>query len=248
MSINNLKFFGLSDKEARVYTALLENGSQSVRQLAEITTINRGTAYDILKSLQDKGLVSYYHQESRQKFVAEDPDKLRNYIKQQEEEFKKRKELAADAIPELKSLQNKGGSGPTSKLYENKTGVKKILEDVLGSLSGLEEKEREYYIYSATNASKDINSAYPDFTRDRIKKNIYVKAISLASGGRSHGLDERRWLGTNDDSATFIIIYGGKCAFISRDNYGKPIGVIIENEMIYQTQKNIFLKLWELLK
>ena len=66
-------------------------------------------------------------------------------------------------------------------------------------------------------------------------------------GGRKHGLDERRWLGSNEDSATYILIYAGKCAFISRDAKGAPVGVIIENKMIYETQRVIFLRLWKLL-
>ena len=52
-----------------------------------------------------------------------------------------------------------------------------------------------------------MKKAYPAFTKVRIKKSINVKAISLAKGGKTHGLDERRWLGTHDKSATFIIIY-----------------------------------------
>ncbi|MDP3684678.1 MAG: TrmB family transcriptional regulator, partial [Ignavibacteria bacterium] len=102
--------------------------------------------------------------------------------------------------------------------------------------------------YSAKRASDDIRSAYPDFTDRRIKKGIQVKSISLAGGGGTHGLDERRWLGTDDESATFILIYAGRCAFISRDNLGNPVGVIVENQMIYETQKMIFLHLWKLLK
>jgi hypothetical protein len=74
-----------------------------------------------------------------------------------------------------------------------------------------------------------------------------VKAISLAKGGRTSGKDERRWLGTDEESATFIIIYAGKCAFISRDAAGLPVGVIIENRMIFETQKVIFNKLWGML-
>jgi len=70
----------------------------------------------------------------------------------------------------------------------------------------------------------------------------------LASGGKIYGLDERRWLGTNDESATFILIYADKCAFISRDAHDLPVGVIIENKMIYETQKIIFLRLWNLIK
>jgi hypothetical protein len=112
----------------------------------------------------------------------------------------------------------------------------------------LPEKERCYYIYSSTQASADIHFAYPHFTRERIKKNINVKSISLAKGGNLHGLNHRRWLRTDNDSATFILIYAGKCAFISRNSENIPVGILIENKMIYETQKIIFLKLWDLLK
>jgi HTH-type transcriptional regulator, sugar sensing transcriptional regulator len=105
----------------------------------------------------------------------------------------------------------------------------------------------EYYIYSAANASDDINTAYPNFTAERIRRGISVKAISLSKGGRTYGLDERRWMPTNEESATFVIIYAGKCAFVSRDASGSPVGVVVENEKIYETQKIIFLQLWDTL-
>jgi HTH-type transcriptional regulator, sugar sensing transcriptional regulator len=243
MDITILKKIGLSDKEIKVYLKLLEYGAISVRSLAELTELNRGTTYDILKKLQEIGLVSFYHQDTKQKFVAEDPDKLYKVINDQEDELKKAKSKIKEMIPELKSLQEKGGNRPITKLYESKDGIRQILEDLLQTMET--EKNKEYYVYSATKASDDINKAFPEFTKQRIKKGINVKAISLAKGGGVYGLDERRWLATNEESATFIIIYAGKCAFISRDSSGNPVGVIIENLAIYETQKIIFLNLWE---
>lgn len=245
MDISVFKKLNLSDKEIKVYLKLLESGASSVRALAESTGLNRGTTYDILKRLQEIGLASYFHSETKQRFIAEDPEKLIQVIKTREEELAKAKQKITEIIPVLKSLQEKGGNRPVTKLYEGKSGIKFILDDVLAAVSG--EKTKEYYIYSATKASDDVNSAYPNFTKERIKRKINVKAISLAKGGKTYGLDERRWLKTNEESATFIIIYAGKCAFISRDASGNPVGVIIENEMIYVTQRIIFLELWGLL-
>jgi len=246
MDTTNLKKLGLSDKETKVYISLLEYGAISVRSLAELSGLNRGTTYDVLKRLQELGLVSYYHQDTKQKFVAEDPEKLLHLVEVKEKEIRGVKSDINDMIPELKSLQDKGESAPVTKYFEGAKGVKYILDDVLSSVG--EQKEKEYYIYSATNISDDINNAYPDFTKTRIKKEIKVKAISLAEGGKMNGLDERKWLGTDNESATFVLIYSGKCAYISRDAKGSPVGVIIENENIYQTQKIIFLELWKGLK
>ncbi|MDD4333280.1 MAG: helix-turn-helix domain-containing protein [Patescibacteria group bacterium] len=248
MDLIILKKLGLQDKEIKIYLKLLESGAISVRELAQISGLNRGTTYDILKRLQESGLVSYYHQKTKQKFIAEDPEKLLKLVKNKEDEIKAAKDKISEIIPELKSLQDKGGYKPTTKFYEGNSGVREILEDLLETMELTNEKEREYFVYSATKASKDINKAYPNFTYDRIKKKIRVKSISLAKGGGLHGLDERRWLGINDESATFIIIYKDKCAFISQDAHNQPVGVIIENKMIYETQKNIFLKLWGLIK
>jgi HTH-type transcriptional regulator, sugar sensing transcriptional regulator len=246
MDFTILKKLGLTDKEISVYLKLLEYGAISVRGLADLTGLNRGTTYDVLKRLQEIGLVSFYDTASKQKFVAEEPAKLEKLLNRQEEEIKAAKNELSELIPELKSLQDKGGNLPTTKFYEGQSGIRFILEDLLSSV--VAKGETEYYIYSATKGSDDINNAFPDFTRARIKKNIRVKAIALAEGGRTHGLDERRWLGTSEESATFILIYAGKCAFISRDAKNSPVGVLIENAAIFLTQKTIFLKLWEKLK
>jgi HTH-type transcriptional regulator, sugar sensing transcriptional regulator len=245
MDLTTLKKLGLSDKDIKVYLGLLKSGAISVRDLATAVNLNRGTVYDVLKRLQELGLASYYHQDTKQKFVAEEPEKLNKVLKEREAELHKIKESFEELIPELKSLQDKKGDKPTSKFYEGNAGVRFILNDCLYSVAKTEEKE--YYIYSATNVSEDLNHAYPDFTKTRIKKGVKVRAISLAKGGNLKGLDERRWLSTSEDSATYIIIYAGKCAFISRDSNGSPVGVLIENEMIYKTQTIIFKQLWEFL-
>lgn len=242
MNITILKKIGLSDKEITVYLKLLEYGIVSGRKLAEISDLNRGTIYDILKQLQERGLVSYFHKDTKKKFVAENPEKLLKLLEEEKRQIDNSRQGINEIIPELKALQEKGGDAPITKYYEGDKGIRIILEDLLGV-----KNLQEYYVYSAKEVSDDINKAYPGFTKDRIKKNIKVKAISLATGGGVSGLDERRWLGTDNQTATFIIIYNNKCAFISRDAKGTPVGVLIENQMIYETQKLIFLKLWELL-
>lgn len=246
MNLTILKNLGLNDKEIMIYTTLIKSGASSVRSIAEISEINRGTVYDILKKLQETGLVSYYHEKTKQKFVAESPDKLMKLVEDEESKIRNVKDDLCSLIPELKSLQGRDDEAPVTKFYEGRGGIKTILLDVLSTMSKTSEKT--YYAYSAKDASNDINSAYLGYTKKRVNEKIRVKVISLAQGGNLNGLDERRWLGTENNSATFIIIYQNKCAFISRGSTGKPVGVIIENKMIYETQKGIFLQLWGFLK
>ena len=79
-----LNKLGFSDKSAKVYLALLQLGPSSVRKLAEFCELNRGTTYDTLKWLQEKGIVTFYQKETKQYFVAENPEKLLNLAKNQE--------------------------------------------------------------------------------------------------------------------------------------------------------------------
>jgi len=248
MDITIFKKLGLGDKEMAVYLVLLEHGASSVRNLAILTNLNRGTAYDILKKLQEVGLVSFFHKNTKQNFVAEDPERILKLLSDRGEDLKKAEEKIKDLIPELRSLQEKGGGKPTTKFYEGRSGVKFILDDVLLSIKG--QADKNYYVYSAAGVREDVYSAYPDFNKKRIKNGIKANTISLSEGGGTYGLDERKWLKVekaSEGNMTYILIYADKCAFISRDSHDNPVGVIIENKMIYETQKTLFIQMWKLI-
>jgi sugar-specific transcriptional regulator TrmB len=211
--------------------------------------LNRGTTYDVLKKLAETGLVTYFHKATKQKFVAEDPVKLQKVIADREQELQHLSAQLNEIIPELKSLQEKSGGAPVTKFYEGRRGVKMILEDILSHMA--KRSESTYYVYSAAGVREDVYGAYPDFNKKRIRQKIKAKTISLSPGGGTYGLDERKWLSHSLDqpgNMTYIVIYSGRCAFIARGQTGEPLGVIIENQMIYATQQAIFLQLWSLLK
>lgn len=239
-----LKNFGLNDKETAVYTVLIELGPSPVRTIAIKAKVNRGTAYDILKSLQQQGLVTFFDTKSRQHFVAEPPEKLLLALEDKQEELSDVKKQIQESLPELKSLFEKQGGKPTVKLYEGTKGIKSILEDVLESMD--ECADKTYYVYSSASLRKDVYQAMPEFSDRRVKKNIKVKTIAFGEGGQLVGMDERKWmkLPGQNPKATYEILYCGKIAHISLDNALSPVGVVIQNQEIYQTQQMIFEFTW----
>ncbi len=54
--IETLESLGLSEAEARVYLALLETGSTLAGPIIKKTGLHRGTTYQILQRLKEKGL------------------------------------------------------------------------------------------------------------------------------------------------------------------------------------------------
>ncbi len=245
MDISLLKKIGFSDKEVTVYLTLLRLGPSSVRTLAHACQLNRGTTYDSLKWLQDQGLVTFYHSESRQHFVGKDPTALSDMVHRQETEIRSAAHDLDRFVPELQALHHRGGNRPMARYYERQY-LRDILEDVLATCG--EATDRMYRIYSAEGVRKHLYENFPSFSDVRIEKGITVRVIAMGEGGALRGLDERRSLDTQTLSktdSTYILIYPGKTAYISLDAKGEPVGVVIENMGIFETQKFIFDALWE---
>ncbi len=245
MDINFLKKLNFSDKESQVYLALLRLGPSSVRKLAEFCDLNRGTVYECLKGLQEKQVVNFYDKDSKQHFVAEDPENLSQLLKKQQIDLQKIDKDLVKIIPELQALHNAGGERPVARYYDKKD-LHSILEDVLESceLKG----EEEYRIYSAEGVREYLYESFPTFSDVRIAKGIFVRVIAIGEGGELRGLDERKWMKAKDEEkirGTSILIYPGKTAYISLDANGEAMGVVIENNGICETQKYIFDALWK---
>jgi sugar-specific transcriptional regulator TrmB len=236
---------GLEDKEVKLYTALLAMGPTAIRKVAEKANINRGTAYELLKKLQKIGLVSYFHKGKRQHFVAENPKVLRSLLEQRKFEIEDTEKNLEKIISELSSTVKKVENLPVVKFYENYSGIRTILEDVLRSVES--STERKYVVYSSSTIRPFLYHprAFPEFTQKRIKKKIRVRTIAIGPGGVTHGNDERKWLTKKENAPTYTLIYAGKVAMISVGSEGIAHGLIIEDEAIYQAQLQIFDSVWK---
>lgn len=242
MDLNIFKKLGFSDKNARIYLTLIGLGPSSVRVLAKKTSLNRGSVYDGLKWLKEIGVVDYFEKESKQFFVAEDPEKLYTLVQKQTDELQEVNKKMKDIVQELKSVHDHGGQRPVARYYE-KGEIRKILEQVLEVCE--KNTELSYRVYSDAAIREYLYEGFESFSDARIAKGITVKAIAIGGGGELRGLDERKWLHIKKSSPTYIIIYPGSTAYISLNNQGDLIGVVIENDGVYQTQRGIFDELWE---
>ena len=222
--------------------ALLKLGPSSVRALAEHMGLNRGTTYDALKWMQEQGVVSFYKKNSKQHFVAENPEKLHQMIIRRQEDLHQVDKSLGKMMPQLSALYHSGDERPVAKYFEAKD-IATILQDILDTCEHSEEKA--YRVFSAEGLREYLYKDFPTFSDVRIAKGIDVNVIALGKGGELRGLDERKWLDAQPDTPTYIIIYSGKTAYISLNTKGKPVGVVIENAGIYETQKSIFDVLWK---
>lgn len=242
-----LQSFGLTPKEVRIYLTLLRRGPSSVRSLAEAAEINRGTTYDVLKGLQQQGIVSFYEKAKKSYFVAEDPKSLEVILREKKQNLESLQQRFDEALPELRSIsKNADATKPVARYFHGSKGVARILEEVLEDVALLEKKH--YCVYSSIEIAPYLYEAIPNFTERRVSRLISVTVIGLGKDKEHNDeLSERKCLVTNDSVPTYTIIFGRKTAFISLDDHSHPRGVIIDDGNLAQKQRLVFSALWQTL-
>ncbi len=121
---------GLSECEATMYLTLLEYGIQPVQVLARESKISRTAAYEVLESLEKRGLVIKRTEGTKWNFVAEDPEKLEAYFTQRVTLFNTELESLKRMAPELRVKQGTQDTRPRMRYLSGYEGLKKLFEDV----------------------------------------------------------------------------------------------------------------------
>lgn len=238
---------GLEPKASTVYLALLSLGPSPVRKIAVEAKINRGTTHQLLKELIDQGLVSYYHKQKRQYFIAEGPEKLLSLAQQKLDDLGKARDEIEKDLPTLKALGKNEPGKTIVRSYEGKQGIRTVLEEVLDVLG--DKPNALYRAYSSSTIRDVLYQSFPSYTKERILRQIAVRVIAIGSGGEHQDLAERRWLATEERIPTYRLIYSNRIAVISQSSQnGELRAIVIEDPAIYQTEIILFDQLWEMLK
>lgn len=232
-----LENLGLNAKEAKVYLATLEIGSNPVSKIAGKAKINRVTAYDIIEKLAKKGLISSFTRAKVKYFTATDPDVLVTDFQRKVGELK-------EALPELQRLTGETVH-PRVRYFEGADGIRHIYEDTLTS-------KTEILNYGD---SEEIRTHWPTYDQDyvakRAGKNIFLRGVTLdddygrrvVEGNTDYKREIRLISKDKFNFSNEICIYDDKVAIISFKD--ELIGMIIESPEIANTQRAIFSMVWE---
>lgn len=242
---DTLARLGIDSRETDIYLALLKQGPASIRDIAHGAGINRGTTYETLKQLKARGLVSYYPRGKRRYFCAEPPELLLKLAEDRKDEVTlAMASLSRDIVPDLK-LMVPDSTTTNVRHYEGDDGIEFVLRDILRTVG--EQEDKNYRVYSSRLIRKYLYRPFPNFTRQRVQQDIFVKVIAIGEGGEDAPLAERKWIPTSevDTAASYVAIYPPKCAFISLVKGDYPTAVILESEAIALAQKISFDTLWQ---
>ncbi|MDD5146390.1 MAG: helix-turn-helix domain-containing protein [Candidatus Pacebacteria bacterium] len=234
---------GFTDKEVRIYLALLEMGKETASEIARQAGIQRTTAYNILNILAGKGLVRLSGREPKTEYVAESPDKITELLKEQTQEIQEKLKKATKLVPQLKSA-HKVGERPKIKFYEGKQGLIEVYEDTLTS----HETIRAYA--TVDEMHKALPGYFPEYYRRRTKKGVATRGIipktDISLERTRHNKEELRTsVFVPADKYYFspeINIYDNKIMIAS---WREKLGIIIESAEIADAMKKIYELAWQ---
>jgi hypothetical protein len=104
--------------------------------------------------------------------------------------------------------------------------------------------DREYRAFSSPYLRQFIYRNFPNFTKERITRQIRGRVLVMGQGSEERPLIEQRRIPIEESVPTYTFIYGPKVAFVSLDEHDSPIGVIVEDARIAGTQRIIFENTW----
>lgn len=243
--LEQLKYLGLSENEAKIYMAMLELGPSVMVEIAKKAQVNRPTAYVQIESLKKKGLVSTQVKMKKQLFIAESPDKLEILIDSELKTVENKKNELNNYLPELLSIFNTSGQRPNVKFFEGREGVLALLKEFL--------KTDATTIYGITSLD-NVFEIFPEFEntyiRKRVQKKIPSKTIYTSKKGPvlkesdESSLRESKYIEPDKlPLGIDVTIFKDKVAIIALK--GKISGTLIEHKEVADSFRAIFELVWE---
>lgn len=244
--VKQLINFGLSEKEAKIYLALLELEAATVFEVAKQSGINRSSAYVVLEALKKKGFAGISDDKKVRRYIAASPETLLHSAKAS---TKKQEEIKAGIeaiIPELKALDKGTKRRPIVKVFEGENGAREVYMDPFRS------KIKEFRTFSnPVNIFKRVPDLMQEFDKEKGESGLKMYAINPATKGMLEFYknmpppQQAEFLLIPEDKFKFssdMAIYGDKVALASPKN---NFGIIIESKELADMLKNNFDLAWE---
>lgn len=238
--ISILKDLGLSQNEAKVYTALIEMGASTATKISEKSRVHRTNVYEALDRLKKKSLVACVTKKKTTLFEATDPATLSIIIKE--------KEAKLNAIlPQFKLAQQLSQKKDSVHLGEGLIAVKNAYNSTL-------EKNKPIYTMGSPKAASDVARHFLDkFHRQRIAKKIPMYHIYNADAKERIDVIKKwpytyvRVLPAKFNSPVSTGICGDEVT-LKFWNKKDGMAITIKSEKVAKAYQNYFDLLWEMAK
>jgi len=246
--MENKEIPGLTQNEALVYETLLNLKEAGATKISERCGLFRTLVYDVLTKLIEKGLVSYVLKSKKRIYIASNPRRLLELLREKEKAIK-------ETLPKLNALFEKPAERCLVEQYEGKEGAKSVIEDAFNdALSG---KIKEFLFFGATGkAVENIGYYYMHMVKraEKMKlpykidfRGIWNHKLETAEVLESIGKrKQHRFFSEKFKPTTPAIVYGDKVVLMGGRE--KPFTILIKNKELADSFKHYFNFMWQYAK
>ena len=244
----DLERFGLTEKEALVYSHLLEKGASSVASISTGTHNKKGNTYNILQSLLKSGLVEQSQEKPKALFRVTDPSFFRALIQKQQSAAQENAQLLENLLPQLITTYTTTTHVPSVKVLEGVEGFAEHYRAIL------QEKPSELLLLRSQfdHATPEIRAIIDKTVVERRRAKIFTRIIGRTPDEMylDHEEYNKRFFIDRRFTASPLLtklpaqiqIWNDSVAITS---FRKPYLVsVITNAAIAETFRSIFEFLW----
>lgn len=238
-----LKRLGLDARETEIYLTLLSLKVARASAVAGAAKQSRSHTYLVLRSLEEKGLVSEIERGKVLHFVAEPPRRLLQYIENREEELRSLRPLVQGALPLLQSMERPLAGQPRVTLLHGLDGMKQVYRDTLpNEFCALFNPQMMYDAFGKNIVTMVLGKGERLRGRDLL---VDGKAARRYAGEvEQHERYAIRLLPKTISFATDTIVHGDSVALFAYDDE-KTI-IRIENQNTADAFRSWFEALWKI--
>ena len=238
-----LQEIGLSKAEAKVYLALLETGSTLAGPIIKKTGLHRGTTYQILQRLKEKGLVSSIIKGKKQHFEPASPDRLMDSLKEIQDKLQ-------DILPVLNHKLEASKEKQEVTVYSGVKGIRSAMDKMLEELN----PNGEYFDFGVSGLFREKMGAYWDSWQKKKRKfRIKSKVIFTEELKKKNPELLKDYFGCarfhpkEYPSITDTMIYKDTVLLLVW-TAKPPVAIVIKNQDNAESYKNQFKLMWKLAK
>ena len=167
---------GLSEKQAVVYSALLELGEASMSMIAKMAKLKRPTVYLLIAELELLGLVSQIQKGKKKIYSAVHPKRIAELLEFRKNQFQ---EILPSLVAKYGAIQGK----PKIQMLEGMEGVRQVYNQIFNIIKGT---NKECLWFGRMDI---IEEQYPETLPEYYKvlretKNYHIREI-ISGGERS---------------------------------------------------------------
>lgn len=230
---------GLLPSEAKVYLSARELGSSTAQNIATKAKISRTATYEAIELLQKRGLVSVSTIGKKHLFSAEDPERIVEYLKKEQQRAQTTLHDIERSVEGIWLLS--GGSRPIMKVYEGEEALHAYFSHVASvkpkewlEISNLDDVYRHLDEKTLLKARDAFSGLSPETFRllHRGKLRNPIRGIQYREVTSSLG-----------DFHGNIAVYDDCIALVTY--VGKLTSIIIESPALAETMRVTFELAWK---